>query len=52
MRYSDPSQPNLHYCDWIRAWTDLGLRTYARIATENPSFLDRFDSAVRQPVNV
>ena len=40
VRYKDASKPNLHYCEWIRAWTDLGLRSYARIVRENPSFFE------------
>ncbi len=43
VRYEDASQPNLHYCEWIRAWTDLGLRTYGRIVNMNPSYMDRFE---------
>lgn len=45
VRYSDASQPNLHYCEWVRAWTDLGLRTYGRIMRGNPAFLDRHERA-------
>ncbi len=45
VRYADPTAPNLHYCDWIRAWTDLGLRTYALIANRNPAFFARFEGA-------
>jgi uncharacterized protein len=44
VRYRDASAPNLHYCEWVRAWTELGLECYARIALENPAFLARFDS--------
>ncbi len=47
VRYDDPAQPNLHYCEWIRAWTELGLRTYGRIANANPGFLARFDMPYR-----
>jgi len=43
VRYGDASQPNLHYCEWIRAWTELGLACYGRIAAGNPAFLARFD---------
>ena len=44
VRYKDPTAPNLHYCDWIRAWTDLGLRSYATIALGNPDFLVNYES--------
>ncbi len=43
VRYGDASHPNLHYCDWIRAWTDLGLRAYARITDAKPEFFQRFE---------
>jgi len=45
VRYGDATTPNLHYCEWIRSWTDLGLRTYARIMNESPSWMERFESA-------
>ena len=47
VRHDDPVAPNLHYCDWIRSWTAMGLECYGRIALANPSFLERFAS---QPV--
>ena len=43
VRYGDRFRPNLHYCDWIREWTALGLEVYGKILTNNPAFLDRFD---------
>ena len=43
VRYGDTGHPNLHYCDWIRGWTDLCLRIYGEVAIENPAFLDHFD---------
>ncbi len=43
VRYGDTGHPNLHYCDWIRSWTDLCLQIYGEIATRNPQFLDTFD---------
>lgn len=42
VRYGDTGHANLHYCDWIRAWTDTCLRIYGTIATVNPAFLDHF----------
>ncbi len=50
VRYGDASAPNLHYCDWIRAWTDLGLRCYGRIAAGNPEYLSVFDGNQRPPM--
>ena len=43
VRYADATQPNLHYCEWVRAWTSLGLECYAKIALGNPAFLARFE---------
>ncbi|MEO0478287.1 MAG: quinohemoprotein amine dehydrogenase maturation protein [Planctomycetota bacterium] len=45
VRQGDPSAPNLHACEWIRGWTDIGLSSYARIMTQNPGFFARFESA-------
>jgi len=44
VRYRDASQPNLHYCEWVRAWTRLGLESYGRIALGNPAYLARFET--------
>ena len=43
VRYGDTGHANLHYCDWIRGWTDLCLRIYGEIATQNPGFLNHFE---------
>lgn len=43
VRYGDTGHPNLHYCDWIRGWTDLCLRIYGDIAAHNPDYLAHFD---------
>lgn len=42
VRYGDSGHANLHYCDWIRDWTDRCLRIYGELAVRNPQFLDRF----------
>ena len=42
VRYGDTGHPNLHYCDWIRDWTDTCLRIYGAIAAKNPAFLQQF----------
>ncbi len=42
VRYGDTGHANLHYCDWIRTWTDKCLQIYGAIAARNPSFLDHF----------
>jgi uncharacterized protein len=42
-RYGDTARPNLHYCDWIRGWTDVCLRVYGELSERNPAFLTQFD---------
>ena len=42
VRYGDTGHPNLHYCDWIRDWTDTCLKIYGAIAAKNPGFLQMF----------
>jgi len=42
VRYGDTGHPNLHYCDWIRDWTDTCLGIYGAIAAQRPEFLEYF----------
>ncbi len=42
VRYGDTGHANLHYCDWIRSWTNKCLEIYGAIAEKNPSFLQHF----------
>jgi len=42
VRYGDTGHANLHYCDWIRSWTDTCLRIYGALAAKNPVFLEKF----------
>lgn len=42
VRYGDTARPNLHYCEWIRGWTDTCLQVYGEIAVRNPDYLRRF----------
>ncbi|WP_419656166.1 QhpX: predicted quinohemoprotein amine dehydrogenase, putative activating subunit [Desulfosarcina variabilis str. Montpellier] len=37
---------NLHYCDWIKRWIEIGIDVYGRLADENPDYLDTL-SALR-----
>jgi len=43
VRYGETGHPNLHYCNWIRDWTDTCLKIYGAISAANPGFLKRFD---------
>ncbi|MEO8594855.1 MAG: quinohemoprotein amine dehydrogenase maturation protein [Candidatus Solibacter sp.] len=49
VRYGDTGHANLHYCDWIRDWTDTCLRIYGTISANNPEFLEQF--AERKALN-
>ena len=40
-RYGSTESPNLHYCDWIRSWTDTCLQVYGTLAERNPQLLHR-----------
>jgi uncharacterized protein len=42
-RYGDTGAANLHYCEWIRGWTDVCLKVYGELAVRNPAFLAQFD---------
>jgi uncharacterized protein len=33
-------QPNLHYCDWIKQWSEIGLAVYCRLAAADPEYLE------------
>jgi len=43
VRYGTTLRPNLHYCEWIRGWTDTCLQVYGELSVRNPDFLARFD---------
>jgi len=45
-RYGDTARPNLHYCEWIRGWTETCLQVYAEISVKNPRYLEQFDDKV------
>jgi hypothetical protein len=32
-----------HRCEWIRAWTNMGLHAYVEIMERNPAFLERIE---------
>jgi len=42
VRYGDTGHANLHYCDWIRDWTNKCLQIYGAVSVRNPEFLQRF----------
>ena len=42
-RYGDTGRANLHYCDWIRGWTNVCLQIYGELSVRNPAFFARFE---------
>lgn len=48
-RFGTTNRPNLHYCDWIRGWTDTCLQIYGQIAQQNPAFLQQFEDTHEAP---
>jgi uncharacterized protein len=42
-RYGDTGHANLHYCEWIRGWTDVCLRIYGELSVRNPAFFAQFE---------
>jgi uncharacterized protein len=50
-RYGATTEPNLHYCEWIRGWTHTCLEIYGEIALKNPAFLQQFDAAPAERVS-
>jgi uncharacterized protein len=50
-RYGKTTQPNLHYCDWIRGWTHTCLEIYGEIAVKNPAFLRQFEDETPERVS-
>lgn len=39
-RYGTTVTPNLHYCEWIRAWTHTCLEVYGELAERAPGWWD------------
>jgi uncharacterized protein len=50
-RYGTTTSPNLHYCDWIRGWTETCLQVYGEIAMRNPRYLRVFEDAPMEKVS-
>ena len=42
-RYGTTERANLHYCDWIRAWTHTCLEVYGELAVRAPNWLARMN---------
>jgi uncharacterized protein len=50
-RYGTTTNANLHYCDWIRGWTETCLEVYGEIAVRNPGYLRVFEDAPMEKVS-
>jgi uncharacterized protein len=50
-RYGTTTSANLHYCDWIRGWTETCLEVYGEIAVRNPRYLRIFEDAPLEKVS-
>lgn len=41
-QFGDGALPNLHYCDFLREWTEYGIGVYIKLQEENPGFIETF----------
>ncbi len=39
-QFGDAALPNLHYCDFLREWTEYGIGVYMKLQEENPGFIE------------
>jgi len=41
-QFGDGALPNLHYCDFLREWTEYGIRVYMELQEKNPGFVENY----------
>jgi len=41
-QFGDGALPNLHYCDFLREWTEYGIRVYMELQEKNPGFVETY----------
>lgn len=41
-QFGDGALPNLHYCDFLREWTEYGIGVYMKLQKENPGFVEHY----------
>lgn len=41
-QFGDGALPNLHYCDFLREWTEYGIRVYMELQEKNPGFVEAY----------
>lgn len=40
--FGDATLPNLHYCDFLRAWTEYGIGVYMQLQARVPGFVEQY----------
>ena len=40
--FGDASLPNLHYCDFLREWTEYGIGVYMQLQEQKPGFIEHY----------
>ncbi len=51
VREGDFRAPVLHYCDWIRAWTEMCVKAYVTLNEKNPGFIENVISPRKEELN-
>ncbi|HKA52802.1 MAG TPA: quinohemoprotein amine dehydrogenase maturation protein [Candidatus Binatia bacterium] len=41
-QFGDGALPNLHYCDFLREWTEYGIGVYMELQEKNPGFVETY----------
>lgn len=41
-QFGDGALPNLHYCDFLREWTEYGIGVYMSLQEKNPGFVENY----------
>ena len=41
-QFGDALHPNLHYCDFLRAWTEYGIGVYMELQRKTPGFVEQY----------
>jgi uncharacterized protein len=41
-QFGDGALPNLHYCDFLREWTEYGIGVYMTLQEKNPGFVENY----------
>jgi uncharacterized protein len=41
VREGSLTEPNLHYCRWIKDWVQMGLEVYGKLVVQCPGYLDK-----------